>query len=64
MIINYDNKDYICYTHKINFVSYCNDCKKNLCIKCAKEHKKHKILKFEDLLLDDNEVLKLIKEQK
>ena len=42
-IINYDNKNYICEIHDVNYIKYCKDCKLNICIYCPKEHKNHSI---------------------
>ena len=51
-IINYDNKNYICNKHDDTFIKYCEDCKMDLCLSCANEHKDHKVLLYEDKLID------------
>ena len=43
------------------FIKYCHDCKKNLCLKCEKDHKNHKSIYFGDILPDDNNVINSIK---
>lgn len=34
-IINFDNKTYICEYHNKEFIKYCKECRKNICIFCA-----------------------------
>ena len=51
-IINYDNKNYICKNHNETFVKYCEECKIDLCFSCINEHKGHKIISYEDILID------------
>ena len=53
IIINYDNKNYICNKHNINYIKYCKDCKINICMKCTKEHKNHSYIDFGDILIDE-----------
>ena len=43
LIINYENKNYICKKHNQNFIKYCRDCKKNMCLLCSDEHQNHDI---------------------
>ena len=63
IIINYDDKDYICNKHNEKYISYCEKCNKNLCILCD-EHKEHKKILFSDILpkkedlIEKNEELK------
>ena len=51
-IINYDNKFYICNKHNETFVKYCEECKIDLCFSCINEHIGHKIISYEDILID------------
>ena len=51
-IINYDNKNYICNKHNEFFVKYCEDCKIDLCLSCINEHKNHKLISYENELID------------
>ena len=62
-IINYDDKYYICNKHNENYISYCEDCKINLCVSCN-EHKNHKRILFTDILPDLNELNKIKKNLK
>ena len=36
--IDYDKKDYTCEIHNDYFISYCQECKLNLCLSCYSEH--------------------------
>jgi len=45
-IIEYNKRYYICNNHNKEFISYCKDCKINLCEKCEDEHYKHKIIMY------------------
>ena len=45
-------KNYICNIHNDSLISYCQDCKKNLCLACCSEHKSHNLISFENLLPD------------
>ena len=48
-IINYDDKYYICDRHNENFISYCEQCKINLCTLCE-GHKNHNRIFYSDEL--------------
>ena len=61
VIINYDEKNYICYEHNDKYMLYCEDCNKNLCTLCD-GHKGHNRIFFVDILPKKEELLK-IKEQ-
>ena len=63
-IINYDNKNYICKIHCDSFTKYCTTCKQNLCIICENEHKNHDIFDLKDILIDKNNLLKMLKDLK
>ena len=52
IIIDYDNKNYICNKHNEFFVKYCKDCKIDLCLSCINEHKNHEFFSYEDELID------------
>ena len=61
-IINYDLRNTICNIHNEIYISYCKTCKINICLKCIKEHKKHDILPYSDILPDKDELLNKLKE--
>jgi len=54
-IINYDNKNYLCEIHNMNYNKYCKDCKLNICMLCFKEHKNHSIIDFRSIILNKEE---------
>ena len=55
IIYNYEKKNYWCVEHNDNFISYCLDCKCNLCLKCELRHnEKHKLIAFKDILPNKN----------
>ena len=54
LIINYDEKNYVCNEHNETFVKYCNNCKMDLCFSCLIQHKDHKIIPYENLIIDIN----------
>ena len=56
LIINYDNKNYICNKNNKNYIKYCEDCKIDLCILCINEHKNHKLISYEDKLIDIKDI--------
>jgi len=62
--INNNLKNYICDIHNELFISYCKDCKINICMKCIKEHKNHNIVYYWDILPDKAELLKKLEEFK
>ena len=55
IIMNNDKFDSICIIHSNTFSSYCLNCKANLCAYCIKEHKEHKIITLENMLLSKEE---------
>jgi len=57
-IIDYDDKLYICNKHYKNYNSYCKECKLNLCIECAGEHKSHEKIYFGDIIVNKDELIK------
>ena len=62
-IINYDEKYYICHKHNDKFISYCEECKINLCLLCN-EHKVHKRILFTDIFPDKDNLMKRKEELK
>jgi hypothetical protein len=50
-IINFDEKNYICEEHNEKFNSYCNNCKKNLCLMCESDHQdQENIVEFKNII--------------
>ena len=40
IVVNYDEKNYLCHLHGQNYTSYCQECEKNVCSKCDINHNK------------------------
>jgi len=56
IIINYDDKEYICDIHNEIYNSFCDKCKKNICIECEKNHNEHKLLFYNNLIIEDDKI--------
>ena len=63
-MINYDMRNYICNKHNEIYIGYCKNEKINICIKCQKEHIKHELIYYGEILKDKNELLNNMKELK
>ena len=63
-MINYDMRNYICNKHNEMYIGYCKNEKINICIKCQKEHIKHELIYYGEILKDKNELLNNMKELK
>ena len=68
VIINYEDKNYYCKDHIKNMKFYCFQCKKNMCIICAKKHSENKEKKYNehqiksiDLLIPEEKEIKALK---
>ena len=57
-IIKYDNKNYCCDKHYMNFIKYCKKCKMNMCIKCVQEHNNHESIDLGEILINEEEIIK------
>ena len=64
MIINYDDKNYICDKHNEPFNKYCKKCCKDICISCEKEHENHDVLDLKNLFIDENNLSEINKNLK
>ena len=53
-IIDFDYKDFICKKHYESFISYCKNCKQDLCLLCIKEHHGHEMINYGDIIPDIN----------
>ena len=49
-IIDYDLKDFSCKEHNESYISFCNECKKDVCVLCLKDHSGHKIINYGDIM--------------
>ena len=66
ILIDYDNKNYLCHKHNETFSSYCEICEENLCFQCDIEHKKcnHKIILYSEIMPNIENIKNKIKELK
>ena len=55
-IIDYDDRFFICYSHNESFISYCNNCKKDICTICEAEHKEHQIITYGSIFPNINKI--------
>jgi len=56
LIINYEQKSYLCNLHKELYNSYCQSCEKNLCALCQNEHNGHEIISFRNIKPNINDI--------
>ena len=49
-IIDYTQKNITCLNHGDNYNTCCDDCKKDMCASCEKEHQGHKIITYGKLM--------------
>ena len=61
-IINYDDINYICNKHNVEYSKYCKNCNKNICIRCENEHNGHDKIYFAEILPSENNHLNELKE--
>ena len=63
-IISYENQNFMCDEHNETYVSYCKNCKSNLCSVCMKDHFNHNIIRLFDLLIKNEDSENKLKEFK
>ena len=54
-IINYEDKYYICNKHNKEYYSYCEECKKDICLFCEAGHEGHNIISYSKILTEEIE---------
>ena len=64
IIINFDDKDYICQKHNNTFMKFCKTCNCDICIFCEKTHNEHFILDFNNISIEKEELIKISTELK
>ena len=64
IVINYDDKNYICKIHNDSYIKYCKTCNENLCIICQNEHNNHETFELSEILFNRNDLIKSIKDLK
>ena len=62
-LIDYDYRYCICSLHNSKYISYCQNCNKNLCIKCEKKHTNHEIILFKEKLRNKKRVSEIKNEK-
>ena len=62
IIINYDDKNYLCKKHNDVFNKYCKTCNENICIVCENDHDNHDILDLSKILIKKNDFNKIMEE--
>jgi len=63
-ILNYDDKDYKCNRHDKDFLKYCQSCKINLCFSCLEDHKEHKMIGYEEKIINIKKIRERMDELK
>ena len=48
-IMDYNQKKFICKSHRNPYCNYCFTCKSNMCSNCLEEHNNHVIISFEEI---------------
>ena len=59
ILINYDDKNYICKKHNETFTKYCKKCKEDICKICENKHYEHDTVDLGEILIDKEELLKI-----
>ena len=53
---NINSEEFICVSHGKEFINYCEDCSKNICYSCSKEHFRHQVIHFSHLLPSNKDI--------
>ena len=59
IIIDYDEKNYVCNKHNDSFNKYCKTCNENICILCENDHCEHDFIDLGKMLINKNDLLKI-----
>ena len=59
LVIDYDNRNYICRKHNEPFSKYCQKCNKDICIACSNEHKDHDNIDYCKIFVDKDNLNKI-----
>ena len=49
-------EEFVCVSHGKEFINYCEDCSKNICYSCSKEHFRHNLIYFSHLLPSNKDI--------
>ena len=64
IIIDYNDKNFICPKYNLPYSLYCKSCKNNLCISCEMEHNKHEILSLGKMIQKKEKLVKKLEDYK
>ena len=62
IIINYEDKNYICDKHNEPFIKFCLTHKKDMCMLCQTEHEGDEIIDFGKILIKNDELINSMKD--
>ena len=62
IILNYNERNYICKNHHENYIIYCKTCKKNLCMKCKESHLEHGLISYDKIIIENDNIMKGLKD--
>ena len=55
-IKDYEDNQFFCKQHFVEYAYYCNECKKDLCPSCHEEHEKHNIISYDSIIPEFNNI--------
>ena len=58
MVINYDDKNYVCKDHCKLFSYFCKTCNKDICNICEKDHFNHNYFRLSEIMVDKDDFVK------
>ena len=59
-IINYEQKNCLCEEHGEPYTSYCNDCKKDICMSCDEKHDEHEIKFYQKMRYNKEQLNEIV----
>ena len=54
----------MCSMHNEKYKSYCNKCKKDICLVCENDHKGHELIYYDKLIIEESQIIKSMAEIK
>ena len=55
-ILDYEHKYFICNKHNESYISFCQDCKKDICVMDENDHVGHKFITYGGIMSDKNDL--------
>ena len=55
-IKDFEENQFFCKVHFVEYNFYCNDCKKDICTLCQEEHKNHNITSYDSIIPDFHKI--------